>query len=188
MKLFPTICFLLISATGFAQRSEKFKVPYNHRCGIENACHDCTDTVARFKGNIGKYFSKNMNWRVMEQITGVILVDIAVDASGHTCCYNIYNYTVNDNSTILALGLGSLINTMPVWKPGMKNQEPVSTIRTIAIYSFVKGHPTFEVSYIRGDKAIQWQPSRELEEVRKTIGTSEIDNNFNPDKVKENNR
>jgi hypothetical protein len=188
MKAFQIICYLMISVSCFGQGSENLKVPYNNRCGIENTCHDCTDTVARFDGNITKYFSRNINWRILEQITGVILIDIGVDASGRCCIYNIYNHTANENNIILDLRLGSLITAMPAWKPAMKNRQPVSSIRSVAIYSFVKGRSTFDVSYISRDKPIKWQPARELTEVRRTIGTSEVDNSFDPEKVRQNNR
>lgn len=187
MKTLTSATFLLLfSVTVMAQRSDKYKIPNTSHCGMEVTCYDCTDTVARFNQKLKKYFSKEMNWRVLEQITGVILIDIAVDETGHVCAKDIYNYTLNDNNIIKSLNLSDLVNHMPAWKPAVKNQLSTSSIRTIALYSFVKGHATFDVDYIRNNKNIKWEPSRDVTEIRKTIGTSEVDNTFDPNKGKGN--
>lgn len=182
--LIYTVALLLLSGTIKAQRSDKYKIPNTSHCGMEVTCYDCTDTVARFNQKLKKYFVKEINWRVLEQITGVILIDVAVDETGHVCAKDFYNYTLNDNNTIKALNLSDLINHMAAWKPAIKNQLSVSSVRTIALYSFVKGHATFDVGYIKSNKNIKWEPSRDVTEVRKTIGTSEVDNTFDPNKSK----
>lgn len=180
-----TFVCLLFALTSFAQqRSAKNKVNFSAKCGIETDCYSCTDTIAKYKDKLKGYFSKQINWRVMEQIAGVIVVDIAVSENGAVCCRAIYNYTANDNNAILALNLPDLINHMPAWKPAIKNGAAINSIRTIAIYSFVKGRLMFDVDYIKSDKKIRWEPSKDLQEVRKTIGTSEVDNTFDPNRMK----
>lgn len=178
------ICLLCVCNTFAQLRSEKNKVNFSARCGIETDCYSCTDTTARYKGNIKNYLNKQMNWRLLEQMAGVIVVDIAISENGTACCHAVYNYTASDNNAILALNLPDIIKNMPAWKPAIKNQVAINSIRTVAMYFFAKGHPIFDVEYIKSDKKIRWEPSKELMEVRRTIGTSEVDNNFDPSKVK----
>jgi hypothetical protein len=136
----------LLFSTAYAQNG---KVEYQQKCGLTGFPYDEADELAHYGGDIYKYFNKNVNWKKMELIGGLIMIDVAVDTMGNPCTVGFTNKTVNTDHAVLYLYLDNIINKMPRWQPAKKDGKPVNNTTRIAIYSAVDGHKDFEVTYFR---------------------------------------
>lgn len=138
---------IIISYSTHAQNDSK--IEYMPKCGLVGYPIDDADKLAHFPGNISKYFDKHVNWKKMEQIGGLIIVDVAIDTLGRPCTVGFVNRTINTDHAVLYLFLDAIINRMPPWQPAIKNGKPVNNTTRLAIYSAVEGHKDLEVEYFR---------------------------------------
>ncbi|RYE26017.1 MAG: hypothetical protein EOP51_01970 [Sphingobacteriales bacterium] len=140
---------LLLIGFGSTYAQNKGKIDYTPKCGLSGYPTDEADQMAKFGGDIGKYFDKHLNWKKMEKVGGLIIVDVAVDTLGHPCTVGYTNKTVNNDHEVYSLYLDDVVNHMPNWQPAMKNGKPVNNITRIGIYCAVVGHKELEVTYFR---------------------------------------
>lgn len=155
MKQFSSVFVLaLLSLSSFAQRGGR--IEYQSRCPEYNYCADCGDQKAVFLGKLKKYFEKEINFRDLDIIEGVIIVRVAVDSVGHACAARFYNRTANTPDEVERLQLDRIIERMPQWEPAVFSGVQVNTYVMLAFYSHVDKHGIFDVNYLRNDKDKSW--------------------------------
>ena len=143
------ILLILATVAIYSANAQNGKIEYQQKCGLTGYPYDEADELAHYGGDLYKYFNKNVNWKKMELIGGLIIVDVAVDTMGNPCTVGYTNKTVNKDYDVLYLFLDNLINKMPRWQPAKKDGKPVNNTTRLAIYSAVDGHKDFEVTYFR---------------------------------------
>ena len=159
--------------------SKEFLVPYESRCPVLYTT-DTVTTLAFFKGNLTRYFTKHINWKKLDQVEGIIIVRVLVDTNGRACCYAITNNTLSSNETILNMYIGDLITGMK-WRPAMVNKKPVNSIRGIAIYNRVENEEDFTVGYFNlARKFKKFEPRKKI---KRTFNDSSPDNTFDKREV-----
>jgi hypothetical protein len=151
MKPVLFLILFLCSLQTIAQfNNSRFAIPYSDKCPRLLYCTDSLSSPALFKKNLTKYFSKEINWRKLEPVKGVIVVQISIDSNGVACCKGYVNYTINRNEEVADIWIDRLINAMPQWRPAICKGKPVNTMRAVALYCHVAGHADFEVNYYYG--------------------------------------
>ena len=122
---------------------------YDGYCKLPNFRLDDVDTLATFKGNLTKFFSKHIDWQQLDKIAGVVYIQVLVDSTGHICCKAISHQTLNNNETVNDLQLHSIIEQMPPWQPAIENGKPINTSTLLQLRCRIKGEPMFHVTYQR---------------------------------------
>lgn len=164
MKHLLTLLLLAFSLQASAQRKPA-KVQYESECPQYDYCKECGDTKAIYPGKMKRYFEKQLNFRDLDLIEGVIVVQIAIDSNGIPCVNKFYNYTTNTSEEVNRLRLPWLIGTMGKWKPAMVNGQPVNSYVKLALYSKVEDRPLFDVDYLRNDKEKKWVVNTKYEPI-----------------------
>ena len=148
MKHFITLILSILTCSVTYAQSDS-KIDYMPKCGLVGYPTDDADKLAHFPGNINKYFDKHVNWKKIELIGGLIIIDVSVDTLGRPCTVGFTNRTINTDHEVLYLYLDDVINRMPAWKPAIKDGKPVNNTTRLAVYSAVEGHKDLEVDYFR---------------------------------------
>jgi hypothetical protein len=149
MRFLILLCLLLITCHCFGQQVNNIRIDYKPKCGLGVFPIDEADELAKYNGNLTKYFSKRINWKKLEHVSGLIILDVTIDTLGRTCIVGYVNRTINSNYQVLNLWLEQIVNNMPGWSPARKNGMSVNTTTQLAIYSAVDGHKDLEVDYYR---------------------------------------
>jgi hypothetical protein len=149
MRLPFILCLLFIITTCSAQQVNNNRIDYRAKCGLGSFAIDEADELAKYNGNLTKYFSKHINWKKLEHVSGLIILDVTIDTIGRACISGYTNRTINSNYQVLNLWLEQIVNNMPGWIPAKKNGIPVNTTTQLAVYSAVDGHKDLEVDYYR---------------------------------------
>lgn len=146
---------LAISLQSLAQRKPE-KILFESECPQYEYCKDCGDTKAVFTGKLKRYFEKELNFRDLDLIEGVIIVQVAIDSTGTACANKFYNFTTNTSEEVNRLKLAWLIQKMPKWQPAIASGQPVNSFVQLAFYGKVEDRPLFDVDYLRNDKKKVW--------------------------------
>jgi hypothetical protein len=153
-RLSFVLVFVLLAASSFAQRGGK--IAYKPNCPKLQYCRDCGDQKAVFLGKLKTYFEKQINFRDLDIIEGVIVIGIKIDSVGNVCVSKFHNRTANTPEEINRLQLANIVNGMPQWEPAVVNGVPMNAYVWLAIYSHVDKHGVFDVGYLRNDKDKTW--------------------------------
>lgn len=151
------IALFTVCSAGAQQKLQQAKISYESICSNIVVQNTAPDSKAVFQGGLIKYFSKEISWRDFETTYGVVIADVLIDTNGVACTQNLYNYTIGPNEQVMKLYVHAIINEMPKWKPAKINGVPVASYRRLAFYSHIKGHPSFDISYIEDNRARQWE-------------------------------
>jgi hypothetical protein len=177
MKKLLILAFASLCVSAHAQ-TKGHQIPYTPKCTLPEYCQDCTDTRPILKGqNMHKFVSKQMNWRKLEDITGVIILDVVVDTNGKSCLAAIHNHTLNSDAAVMELGFENIFNDVSGWKPGTKAGKRVNTIMSVAVYCQVKGREAFDVGYTRYGTRVRWEPANG-KVIKQVIDGSDLDGGF----------
>lgn len=143
------ILFLIFSTGRMVYAQDERRIPYTAKCGMTDFPVDDADELAGFNGNLTKFFSKRINWKKLETISGLVLIEVAIDSQGRSCMVGLLNRTVSRDYDVYNLWLDGIVKEMPLWKPAYKNGQAVNNTTILGIYSAVEGHKDFEVDYYR---------------------------------------
>lgn len=155
MKWLCAIFLVLLCGTSFGQKSGA--ITFYSKCPQLNYCKDCGDTKAAFPGKLKKAFEKELNFRDLERIEGVVILKVVVDSLGNACVDRLYNRSTNSSEEIRLLQLENVFaRSMPKWKPAILGGKAVNSYVLLAMYSHIDGHGLFDINYLRNDKQRKW--------------------------------
>lgn len=141
---------LAITATAitYAQQSPIVKVA--GYCNLPSACADCGSPKATYgkADSLTQYFSRHISEAQLETISGVVAIQVQVDATGKVCCYSISNRSNAVTEYITSLKIDRIINGMPKWQPAIMNKKPVSSSVPLLLY-INTGEQAIRVAYSR---------------------------------------
>lgn len=182
MKYLLSVIFMVTwfhTNAQYTVNSNELLVPYESRCPMLYTT-DSVTTLAFFKGNLTRYFTKHINWKKLEHMEGIIIIRVLVDTNGKACCHAITNNTLSRHETIQNMYLGDLIAGMK-WRPAMVGKKPVNSIRGIAIYNRVENEEEFSVGYF--NLARKFKKFQARKKIKRTFNDSSPDNTFEKKEV-----
>ena len=156
-KIILPTALLLVFELGRAQNlfPEKFG-----GCTFSSFCLDCGEIKGAYNGDLTAFFAEKFQSDKINNIEGVILVQVLIDTIGRQCVLSIGNKATG---RVSKLDLRNTINAMSGWKPAFDHGKPTDVSITLK-FTFSNGE--CHVSYDRFD------PSAVTN--RRSVGEAEI--------------
>ena len=120
MRIIQTMLITFLFLTGFSQHLYKEKFP---SCYINGFCLDCGTVKSDYDGRLDSFIVNNLSPKSINNLSGLIEVQILVDSTGHCCLMSMKN---ESNFESKKLKLEQLFESMNNWKPALKNTTPIN--------------------------------------------------------------
>lgn len=116
-------------------------------CADETACLECATVPAQIGGvSLTDYFRQQLPLQA-QAFTGMVLVNLNLDAAGAVCCSSVQNLTDRPHEQVQALHLDQVVARMPAWRPVRVDGRPVSSSTALRLVfqgqQGVKAEPFF---------------------------------------------
>lgn len=103
-------------------------------CAEEITCLECATVPEQLGGvSLTDYFRQQLPPLQVQALTGMVLLDLNLNAAGGVCCRIIDNLTDQPHAQIKALHLDQVVARMPAWPSARQGQKAVSSSTTLRL-------------------------------------------------------